>query len=512
MTATVAPSRLRALSGAIDQVFSSTSNGLVVFAVAVVASPEVFGQITILTTFLLAVLACLRGSLGIPLLLTANQSAEDVRREGSRALAAALTVSPLLSIAMLIFTPQVGFAAVSLAISAPLVLGQDVLRYVSLAIGRPQVAALWDGIWCLGTLLALVCSWLGFTFVTTGSVLAWWGFMALIAFVAMSVDLRLLPSMRGFITWIKPGWQHRVRYAADMGLDQIGFLLVLAIVATILSPRATGALQGAIVLLAPIGIIGAAVQLVLIPESVRRSAPPHQVWPILTRLGILTAFVTAADGLVFYVLPSSIGSYLLGDSFEPAQRVLPFITAQFIAACALGTLTIFLRTFNRSSEALWLKIAYMITTLFATIVSSLLIRSATGVALGLAVASAAVALVALIRLSPRQRQMPTDRPVDDVLTLEDPPPSVGLPITTRPLTPGDVPSGRAKPEQVDRRVICRKFASPVDHAALAHHDKKFLDLGSRRLIVVAAAATIFSAGLCIAIRGLRLRSAEPAKL
>ncbi len=360
----------------------------------------------LLYTFLLAVLACLRGSLGIPLLLKANRSAEDVRREGSRALAAAMAVAPVLSLAILIFMPKIGFAAVSLAIAGPFVLGQDVLRYVCLAIGRPHVAALWDGIWCVGTLLVLICSWLGFRFATAGSVLACWGFLALIAFVAMSIDLRLLPSMGGFINWIRVGWQHRVRYAADVGLEQIGFLLVLAVVATILSPQTTGALQGAIALLAPFGIIGAAVQLVLIPESVRSSALPHQVWRILTRIAILTAFITAADCLVFYMLPISIGSYLLGDSFGPSQHVLPFVTAQFIAGCVLGALSIFLRTFNRSVEALWLKIAYIVTTLVATIISAQWIRSATGVAGGLALATAAVALVALSRLSPWRLHMP----------------------------------------------------------------------------------------------------------
>ena len=413
MTATVASSRLRALSGALDQAFSSTSNGLIIFAVAIVASPKVFGQITILIAFLVAVSACLRGGLGIPLLLTANQPSEDLRREGSRALAAALAVSPFLSITMLFFTPQVGLAAVSLAVSAPLVLGQDVLRHVLMAVGRPHVAALWDGISCLGTLLVLICSWLGLRFVTMGSVLGWWGFLALIAFVAMSVDLRLLPSMRGFITWMKSGWQHRVRYAADAGLEQIGVLLVLAIVSTIVSSHATGALRGAIALLAPIGIIAAAVQIVMIPESVRRSASPDQVWRILTRLGILVACFTATYGLVFHILPSSIGSYLLGDTFEASQRVLPFITAQYIAACLVVALSVFLRTFNRSVEALWMKTAYTVTTLVAAIVSALWLRSATGVAAGLAVSTAAVAVVAWIRLSPRQRQTPADRPVDD---------------------------------------------------------------------------------------------------
>ena len=87
-----------------------------------------------------------------------------------------------------------------------------------------------------------------------------------------------------------------------------------------------------------------------------------------------------------------------------------------------------------------------------------------------------------------------------------------LPTITEAPSVGDVSSGCAKPQQADARAICRKSASSVGHAAGALHDEERPAFRRRQLIIVAAAATTFSAGLYMAIRGLRLRRAEDAQL
>src|SRR5437764_10887047 len=88
-------SKVRAISGAADQVFSSLSNGLIIYAVAVITPPEKFGQIVLLLTLLVAAVGLLRGALGTPLLLMAGLGKSDIRREGAFAVASALLVSPI---------------------------------------------------------------------------------------------------------------------------------------------------------------------------------------------------------------------------------------------------------------------------------------------------------------------------------------------------------------------------------------------------------------------------------
>lgn len=430
MTTSGGKSRVRALSGALDQAFSSISNGFIVYAVAVVASPEAFGNITILMTSLMAALSCVRGGFGIPLLLKADHSIEDVRREGSFALVVVFLLGPVVSLGMLVIAPRVDVAVIALALSAPFVLGQDVLRYVAMASGRPHVAAIWDGVWSVGTLGALVCAWIGFPFVNAGAVLGSWGFFALIAFVAMSIDLRIVPSVPGLLGWIGPGWQHRFRYAADAGLEQVGLLVVFGITSTMVNPDATGALRGAIALLAPILIVASAIQLVLIPESVRSSAPPYQVWRTLVTLMTVLMALAVLVGVVFSVLPAGVGRLLLGESFVSSQDVLPVMTAQFIAAGVTFAILVYLRTFNRSADVLRLKLIYLVAITVATLMAARWVGSATGVALGMTAATALVAVGAYFTLSPRREKTVLGQPglvSDDAVAtaprLRDVPPS-----------------------------------------------------------------------------------------
>src|SRR5271156_6987052 len=131
----VAPStlsrRARVLSSAIDQVFSSASNGIFTFAVAVVSTTQSFGEIVLMITALLAILGTQRGAVGPPLLLKSDQTTEQIHREGSFALLAGLALGSAALGVMVTFGYALGLPAILFAVSAPIVLCQDILRYVA---------------------------------------------------------------------------------------------------------------------------------------------------------------------------------------------------------------------------------------------------------------------------------------------------------------------------------------------------------------------------------------------
>ncbi|MEZ0342895.1 hypothetical protein ACAG25_23300 [Mycobacterium sp. pV006] len=396
-------SRFRALAGGLDQVFSSASNGLIVFAVAVVSTPQLFGQISILMTALVAALGCTRGALGTPLLLKSNQTVEQIRREGSFALTSTLIVGPLLAAILLgVGLPLVGPGAVCLALAVPFVLAQDVLRYVVIAEGRPHIAAVWDGLWCVGTILLLVLSWIGSQFATVTLLLGGWAALAGVAMVGLLAAVRVHPRLSGWVSWIQAGWQHRLRYGVDAGLEQVSVFVVLAAVGLLTSPAVAAALRGATAIMAPIGMFGNAIQVVVISESTRLSSQPRQVWNSLFRLAVVTGFVTATGGFVVQLLPDAIGFYLLGDSWVLATQVLPFIVLEYVAAGFAVSLAIFLRTFNRSSETLALKAALSGALIIGSTSAAVLFGNAVGVAIGLAVSSILVTAVAFAWFMPWQ--------------------------------------------------------------------------------------------------------------
>ena len=73
MTEGSSMSKVRAVSSGAHQVFCGLSNGLFIYAIAVVTAAQNFGQIAVLLTLLAAATGVLRGALGTPLLLMAGR-------------------------------------------------------------------------------------------------------------------------------------------------------------------------------------------------------------------------------------------------------------------------------------------------------------------------------------------------------------------------------------------------------------------------------------------------------
>ena len=402
VSALTTTAKRRGLSGALDQVFSSLSNGLILFAIAVISTPEDFGVLSLLLMLLTAAVGCMRGALGTPLLLNAARGTEQIRREGSFAVTAALAVSPILVGAMwlLLKGRELGTPTIIVAIATPLVMVQDVLRYVAISEGRPHVAAIWDGFWFFGSVGLLVSTWGGVRFVDINVLIAGWSALAAIALLGLAVDLRLLPRFRGFFRWLATGWQHRLRYAVDAGLEQGGLFLALALVTGLVGAVATAALRGAMALLAPVGILTSALPLVVIPESARRSATRKQVWRGLTKITTIASVVTLIAGLVFFLLPDSVGKLLLGDTFGLTQQIILIITLQYVIGLWGASQRVQLATFNRSAAMLTLKVTYVILGVGFFVGGAVLFNSATGAAVGIAIASTLTTTVSLAWFTP----------------------------------------------------------------------------------------------------------------
>lgn len=373
----------RVLYGGLDQVFSSASNGLIMFAIAVQSTPESFAVISLIMTGLVALLGAQRGAFGTPMLLLADREGSRVRQEGSHALLVAGLAGCVIAVPIALFWEDYGLSAFMLSASAPVLLAQDILRYLAIADARPRVAALWDGVWFVGTGVLLVLAWLDG--VTVAMVIASWGVLGLVALLGMMAELRILPVVRGIVAWAKKGWHHRLRYGLDASIEQTTLFIVLAMAAALVSASAGAALRGATVLLAPVGILAAALQLLVISESTRASSQPRAVWFSLLRLVAAISCVTLVFGVTFTFLPARLGHYLLGESFSLAQHVVPVVTVEYIAASLTFSIGVFLKTFNRSSDALRFKIGVMAVTLIFSGCAALIGQSALSVAIGLAV-------------------------------------------------------------------------------------------------------------------------------
>lgn len=401
MAERVSMSKVRAASGTADQVFSSLSNGLIIYAVAVVTTTDFLGQIALLLTLLAAAIGVLRGALGTSLLLTAGRAPSDIRREGAFAFTSALLVSPIVGAIMwAVEGPDMGLPVILIIVATPIVLVEDVLRYVAIAQGRPHVAALWDGVWFAGSAALWVTTWLRMPAATTTSLIGGWTGLAFVALVGMLASVRVGPRFRHYRAWISDGWQHRVRYGTDAGLEQTAVFVVLLLAALVLSPAISATLRGATALLAPVAIATNAIPLVLIPESKRLHMPPQQVWSALSRIASVSSSGTILVGVALFLLPRQFGELFLGGTFEEAQAIIPIIAFEYAIVVWAIAVIIFLRTFNRSADALALKLNYALAMPALAVGGGLLSHTAAGVAVGVAAAATFIAALALIRVRP----------------------------------------------------------------------------------------------------------------
>lgn len=394
-------SKARALAGGVDQVFSSLSNGLIIYAIAVVTSVADFGRVGLVLTLLSAAIGVLRGALGTPLLLSSAKSVTDVRREGGYAVTTALFIAPVVGILMVsVAGSAVRTEAVLLLLAAPVVLIQDVLRYIAIAQGRAHIAAVWDGVWSLGSALLLVGTWLKLPHITATFLVCAWGSLALVALVGMLVNIRVGPRLTGYVAWMAEGWKHRVRYGTEAGLEQITVFAVLLGVTLVLSPAVTAAVRGATAVLAPVAILASAVPLIVISEGARLTMRPIQVWRVLVRVTSAMSLAALTLGGVLYFLPLKWGEFVLGATFAATQQIVPIIACEYAIGGWVIAVAIHLRTFNRSRDALGLKVGYVAVILLTSLGATIAFRTAAGVALGMVAGTTFAATMALLWFRP----------------------------------------------------------------------------------------------------------------
>ncbi|OBG26724.1 hypothetical protein [Mycobacterium sp. 852002-51057_SCH5723018] len=397
MTQGLSMRKVRAVSGAADRVFS-LGNGLIIYAVAVVSSTQYFGQIAVLLTVLAAASGVLRGALGTPL-LCAGRTRAEIRREGSFAVTTALFASPIVGGVMwAIAGPGIRAPAMLLIAATPVVLVENVLRYVAVAERRPHVAALWDGLWFAGSAALLVATWLHPPVATSGYLIGGWIALAILALIGMLASIRVAPTFRGHRAWFAEGWHRRLRDGAKSGLGQATVCAVLLLAAVFLSPGDTAALFGATALLAPVAIATWAMAWAVLPRSKRLMRA--QVWSSLARVALVTSSGSLLIGVGLFFMPVGAGTVLFGRTFEAMQEIVLIIALAYAIAAWIIAVAIFLRAFNRGADALKLAAGYALIALAAAFGGAVLFRTAAGIAVGIATATTFIAVIALLRFEP----------------------------------------------------------------------------------------------------------------
>ena len=308
----------------IDQVISGASNVLIAVLAARLLSAAEFGLFGIVFLGYTILVGVIRALVSDPLLLHPEESHN---RSGEAIGTTFLLTGPLtlslfaIGFGVRIWSPTLGDALIVLAVCLPLLLLQDLGRYLGFATHRPIQAVVLDSIWLVLMLVAvavlfsisderslalLIGAWAG-----TGALS---GLLMFTRYSLRGVSLRL--------TWLRYTWPLSWRFLVSYTAVQGSALGMSAEVGAIAGARALGGLQGALLLARPFTTFQVAAATAGIAEVARVVDDRRKVWRHVWLTTGAAGGVAALNAIVMLVMPDGVGEAFLGDSWDPAQALL----------------------------------------------------------------------------------------------------------------------------------------------------------------------------------------------
>jgi O-antigen/teichoic acid export membrane protein len=377
--------------GFADQLCSSLTN----FGLTIVAGrwlgPEPLGLIAIGFSVYVMALVFQRALVSEPhTVLSANHGLRDrldiSRRTVTISLLTGLIVAAGMVIVAMLIGPNstVGRGFLLFAPWIPIVMLQDVWRFVLFRDNRNAAAVANDFSWVIGMLVALpVASAIHTDWAIVGA----WGFGAFVGVVLGALQTRAWPrAVRASARWWRrEAWPIGKWFALDRATSNLGTQGTVFILAPLLGAAALGGLKATNSVFAPLSVLGPAITLPGLPSMTRAyRSSLHDARSLATRLSVTVGGLT---GLYTLLLAAGGGvalTFLFGDRFTRfTSLIVPTAAGQIMAAASIG----FVILLKASKSGRPLVLAHVISTVGTLIVTPILaIRAGvTGAAWGLAI-------------------------------------------------------------------------------------------------------------------------------
>ena len=311
----------------LDQGLSSLSNLLLSVLVARAVDAEGFGAFTVaFAVYSVMVLVC-RALVSQPLgIRYAAASPEEARAVAASSTGAAAVIGLVLAAGIcavsLLLGGAVAVVLMVMAVFLPGLLVQDVWRMAFFAQGRPQLAALIDGVWTALLIAGIAVLVVTDTSTATAYVLAW-GAAATVAALAGAAAGRAWPHVAATWTWIRSHWGMTRFLLFEQLLTQGAYQGGLLVIGALGSLSTVASLRGAQVALGPVSMLAMSAMAFAVPELARRSwLTARQRLRIAVAAGGLLAALGLCWGTLVLLLPRSAGEAFLGDSWAGVRTVL----------------------------------------------------------------------------------------------------------------------------------------------------------------------------------------------
>jgi O-antigen/teichoic acid export membrane protein len=318
----------RAGAALVDQVLSSGSQLLLIVLVARQTDPATFGAVSVALIAHGFLLGVVRAAIGEVVLLRCRADRSATRHEACCGLFLALLTGAAAGLGLVAvgaaIGSEVGHFLLLMALAAPLVYGQDLLRYVAYGAGRVEQAVQIDAVW-LGVQVAVSAVLLVVGEATPTRLVLAWVLGAGAGLLVLAVRQRLRPRPVTVGRW----WaEERARasgflgdFLVSNGMWQGSFLLLGAV----MSLEELGALRVAIVSISPLANLLAGVRTLTLAHLAGLRARPAWACRRAAQMGLALAGAAALYGVGLVLLPDRWGFELFGETWSQAAALVGIV-------------------------------------------------------------------------------------------------------------------------------------------------------------------------------------------
>lgn len=318
---------VRATLTVLDQATSSLSNVLVVFLAVRTMSTSDFGLLSAAMVACTALLMVSRATLGSSVAFAAADGLRGVADEARVSMGVLVLLGPA-CFGLVLFTAWVvagdyppAFVWI-VALTTPVVLVQDQLRFAASAAKTPGTALAADVLWVAIVLAIPITSAYASTPWTTTSLLGAWAAGALLASALLVARLRLLPSIRGLRHWVATTGRARLQTATGASIRAVSGVARLSAIGALAGTAVLGALSAGQLLMTPLNLLAALIPFGLAPIAARRQMRGGDSRRIYVGAGALLGAVALGWGVICALIPEDVGAQLLGPSWDAAESLI----------------------------------------------------------------------------------------------------------------------------------------------------------------------------------------------
>jgi hypothetical protein len=381
----------------IDQVLASASNGLFLFVLAQAATVAEFGAVSLLVAVLFTWVGFNRGALGTPILLVSKLSRHEIGVESGYAITWAAVTSTTAMVVIYVVGVVVGQSSLALlfALSAPVVLLQDVLRFPPLACGKPVIAVASDGVWALIMLALFILNLTGRT-VAVGVAISIWAAGGLISAGALVMLGSLRPRFHRMWSWWRMYSPARIRFGGTYATMTMMAAVTTLVITAIAGLAPVAAIRGAVTLFGPITLLIMAIPTVYLLHVRRSATSPRAQWRLLVKVSTLMSALTLLATTLVLAIPDRLGALLLGMVWPQALAVAPYVGIQCAGLCWTTTIYSYLQAEGMGRTLFRLRLAHVSVQLVFCICAATVFGSAVAIGASFAVGDWLMVLIASV--------------------------------------------------------------------------------------------------------------------